>query len=89
MHVQLQDVHADYILKRWEARESDSREATIAFTRDAVARLSEATHEPLDVARIAPEIADLLQEIRKEGLRAVLARRYPNDQATSTTRVSQ
>ena len=89
MHVKLQDVHADYILQRWAARESDSREATIAFTRDAVTRLSEATYEPLDVVRITPAIADLLLEIRKEGLRAVLARRYPQDRTTSSAGVSQ
>jgi tagaturonate reductase len=77
MHVQLQDVHADYILKRWAGRDSDSPAATQAFTRDCLSRLAESSHEALDVERIAPEVTDLLLDIRGNGVRAVLARRYP------------
>jgi len=83
LHVHLQDVHADYIVTRWSARESESRESSLAFTRDVLARLSESTQEKLDIERIAPEITDLLLQILKEGLRAVLARRYPKDRAAS------
>lgn len=79
LQVQLQDVHADYIVTRWAAKGSDSRESSLAFTRDVLARLAESTHEELDVEQIAPEVSDLLVQIRKVGLRAVLAQRYPND----------
>ena len=72
----LQDAHAGYILERWAAADKQSHESLLAFTRDALAHLSEQTHEPLDVARIAAEVCDLLLEIREQGLRAVLARRY-------------
>jgi len=81
--IQLQDVHADYIVTRWSARGSDSRESSLAFTRDVLARLSESTHAELDVEQIAPEVTDLLVHIRKAGLRDVLAQRYPNDQTVS------
>jgi tagaturonate reductase len=83
MHVKLQDVHADYIVARWSARQSESRESSLVFTRDVLARLSESTHEYLDVERITPEVTDLLLQIRKVGLRAVLAQRYPKDQEPS------
>ena len=78
LYIPLQDVHADYIVKGWASRGSDSRESSVAFTCDVLTRLSSATQEPLDVARIAPEVTDLLLQIRKDGLRAVLSRRYPN-----------
>ncbi len=57
-HIQLQDVHADYIVTRWNATDCASQESCIAFTRDVLTRLSESTHESLDVERIAPEITD-------------------------------
>ena len=77
LHVPLQDVHADYIVTRWSARNSDSRESAVAFTRDVLARLSQSTNEELNVERIAPAVTDLLLQIRKEGLRAVLAQQWP------------
>ena len=77
LHVQLQDVHADYVVTRWSARSSNSRESALAFTRDVLARLSESTNEELDVERITPAVTDLLLQIRKEGLRAVLAQQWP------------
>lgn len=73
----LQDAHADYILKRWSARDSASRESSLAFTRDVLARLSVSTQEALDLERITPEVTDLLLQIQKEDLRAVLARHWP------------
>jgi len=72
----LEDVHADYILGRWAATDQQSPASLLAFTREALAYLSEQTHEPLDVPRVAPEVRDLLVEIREQGLRTVLSRRY-------------
>jgi len=72
----LEDAHAGYIIERWKAADKQSPESLLSFTREALAHLSEQTHEPLDVERVAPEVRDLLLEIREQGLRAVLARRY-------------
>jgi mannitol-1-phosphate/altronate dehydrogenase len=72
----LEDAHAGYILELWAAADKQSPESLLNFTREALAHLSEQTHEPLDVERVAPEVRDLLLEIREQGLRAVLARRY-------------
>jgi tagaturonate reductase len=72
----LQDAHAGYIIERWTAADKRSPESLLTFTREALAHLSEHTHEPLDVERVAPEVRDLLLEIREKGLRGVLARRY-------------
>jgi tagaturonate reductase len=83
LHTQLQDVHADYIVTRWSATDSGSSESCLAFTCDVLARLSESTHEELNVEAIAPEVADLFMQIRRDGLRAVLARRYPGDHAAA------
>jgi tagaturonate reductase len=85
----LEDVHAGYILERWAAADTRSRESLLTFTREALAHLSAQTHEPLDVERVAPEVRDLLVEIREQGLRAVLARRYAlQEQASSDRRMS-
>lgn len=72
----LEDAHAGYILERWAAADTRSQESLLTFTREALAHLSAHTHEPLDVERVAPEVRDLLVEIRERGLRAVLAQRY-------------
>jgi tagaturonate reductase len=72
----LEDAHAGFILERWKAAGPHSADTLLRFTREALAHLSEATHEPLDVEPVAPEVRDLLTEIRAQGLRAVLARRY-------------
>jgi mannitol-1-phosphate/altronate dehydrogenase len=85
----LEDAHAGYILERWAAADAHSRESVLTFTREALAHLSAQTHEPLDVERIAPEVCDLLLEIRKQGLRAVLARRFAlKEPASSERRIS-
>jgi mannitol-1-phosphate/altronate dehydrogenase len=76
LHGALEDAHADYINERWIGVEAHSRQSLLTFTRQALAHLSEHTHEPLDAERIAPEVCDLLAQIREQGLRAVLARRY-------------
>jgi tagaturonate reductase len=73
---ELEDAHARYILERWAAADTRSGESLLNFTREVLAHLSAQTHEPLDVERVAPEVRDLLVEIREQGLRAVLARRY-------------
>jgi len=72
----LEDVHAGYILERWAAADKHSQESLLTFTREALVHLSTHTHEPLDVVRVAPEVRNLLVDIREQGLRAVLARRY-------------
>jgi hypothetical protein len=72
----LEDAYAGYILGRWAAADEQSPESLLTFTREALAHLSEHTHEPLDVERVAPEVRNLLVEIREQGLRAVLTRRY-------------
>ena len=72
----LEDAHAGYIIGRWKASDRQSPESLLTFTREALLHLSEHSHEPLDVERVAPEVRDLLLEIRNQGLRAVLARRY-------------
>jgi len=85
----LEDAHAGYILERWAAAEPHSRESMLTFTLEALAHLSAQTHEPLDVDRVAPEVRDLLGEIREQGLRAVLARRYAlQEPAPSDRRIS-
>jgi mannitol-1-phosphate/altronate dehydrogenase len=85
----LEDAHADYILERWAVAAPHSRESLLTFTHEALAHLSAQTHEPLDVERIAPEVRDLLVEIREQGLRAVLARRYAlQEPVSSEPRVS-
>jgi mannitol-1-phosphate/altronate dehydrogenase len=82
----LEDAHANYILERWKAADPHSRESMLTFTRQALAHLSAQTHEPLDVERVAPEVRDLLVEIREQGLRAVLAQRYGLEQPTPADR---
>ncbi len=82
----LEDAHAGYILERWAAADAHSRESVLTFTREALAHLSAQTHEPLDVEGIAPEVCDLLLEIRKQGLRAVLARRFALEEPASSER---
>jgi tagaturonate reductase len=72
----LEDVHAAYILDRWAAAHQQSPESLLTFTREALAHLSEQVHEPLDVDRVAPLTRDLLLEIRAQGLREVLTRRF-------------
>ena len=72
----LEDAHAGYILDRWAAADTHSPDSLLTFTRESLAHLSTETREPLDVDRIAPEVRDLLVEIRAHGLRALLARRY-------------
>jgi tagaturonate reductase len=72
----LEDAHADYILQRWKTTDSQSNESLLAFTCEALAHLSLQTKESLDVERVAPEVRDLLMEIRKQGLRKVLSQRY-------------
>ncbi len=73
---ELEDAHAPYILGRWEQVKVTSRESVAAFTRDALAHLAERCDEPLAVDQVAPQVSELLKEIREEGLRSVLARRY-------------
>jgi tagaturonate reductase len=72
----LEDAHAGYITERWTVADKRAPESWLNFTREALAHLAEQTREPLDVERVAPVIRDLLLEIREQGLRAVLARRY-------------
>jgi len=72
----LEDAHAGYVLDRWAAAGKQSPESLLTFTSESLAHLSQQTHEPLDVARVALEVRDLLMEIREQGLRGVLARRY-------------
>ena len=72
----LEDVHAGYINERWTGVDTTSGQSLLTFTREALAHLSTQTHEPLDVERIAPQVSDLLVQIRKQGLRAVLSGRY-------------
>jgi tagaturonate reductase len=76
LHVELQDVHADYIVQSWSDSQPVSRESAVTFTRKVLARLSESAHEDLDVETIAPHIADLFLQIRESGLRTVLAQRF-------------
>ena len=73
---ELEDAHAGYIIGRWPPAGRQSPEAVLAFTREALGHLADETHEPLDVETVAPAVRDVLLEIRNEGLRAVLARRY-------------
>lgn len=77
LHVELQDVHADYIIKCWTASQPVSRESAVAFVRNVLKRLSEATHEELDIPSIVPEVANLFLRIREQGLRTVLAEQFP------------
>jgi len=84
----LQDANADYILELWRQTDEHSRESMLKFTSGAIGRLAERSREPLDVERIAPEVTTMLMEIRKDGVRAVLARRYPADQAAKESRKS-
>jgi len=77
LKIQLQDVNADYIASRWSDTDAASRESLTRFTRDVLTRLCESSQEQLDVSRVAPDTAELLYEIRKDGLHAVLTRRYP------------
>jgi tagaturonate reductase len=70
----LEDTHAGYILARWAAADQQSKESLLAFTREALAHLSARTHEPLDVDRVAPEVRDLLLDIRAQGLRPLMSR---------------
>jgi tagaturonate reductase len=76
LHVELQDVHADYIVQSWSDSQPVSRESAIIFTRKVLARLSESAHEDLDIENIAPRIADLFLQIREWGLRTVLTQRF-------------
>ena len=76
---ELEDAHAGYINERWARVDAGARESLLTFTHEALAHLSAHTHEPLDVARITPEVTDLLAQIRQQGLRAVLARQYASD----------
>ncbi|HLV86259.1 MAG TPA: tagaturonate reductase [Candidatus Sulfotelmatobacter sp.] len=76
LKIQLQDVNAEFIASRWAATDEHSSESLYAFSRDALTRLSEASHEELDVNAVAPTVADLLRSIRKEGLRPLLSRVY-------------
>jgi tagaturonate reductase len=78
LKIQLQDVNAEYIALPWSETDPASRESLIEFTRKALVRLCESSHEQLDVEKVSPETADLLREIRNDGLRAVLARHYPS-----------
>jgi len=80
----LEDAHADYIDERWRRVDAHSRESLLTFTHEALAHLSAQTHEPLDVERVAPEVRDLLAQIREQGLREVLARRYVLQGPTSS-----
>jgi hypothetical protein len=51
--------------------------------------LSACSHEPLEVEKIAPAVTGFLTQIREQGLRAVLARRYPvQEAAISEPRIS-
>ncbi len=72
----IEDAHASYINECWSAADAPSRDSLVSFTRKALAHLSAQTREPLDVEKIAPEVAELLAQIREQGLRAVLSRRY-------------
>jgi tagaturonate reductase len=72
----LEDEHADYINERWRCVAVRSPDSLLTFTREVLEHLSAQTREPLDVERIAPDIRDLLVEIRKQGLSAVLDQRY-------------
>jgi tagaturonate reductase len=78
----LEDAHADYINECWQKAGAHSRDSLLTFTRQALAHLTERTHEPLDLESIAPEVGALLAEIREQGLRAVLARRYALQEPT-------
>ena len=82
----LEDAHADYIIGRWKAADTHSQESLLTFTREALAHLSAQTHEPLDVERVAGEVRDLQLQIREQGLRAVLARRYALEEPASSDR---
>jgi tagaturonate reductase len=72
----LQDVHADAINELWTRVDEHAGQSLSAFTEKALAYLAECVHEPLDVGRVAPPVSDLLGQIRQQGLREVLARRY-------------
>jgi len=76
LHVELQDVHADYIVKCWSASQPVSQESAVAFVQNVLSRLSEATHEEIDIPSIAPEVAKLFLRIRELGLRTVLAQQF-------------
>ena len=78
---ELQDAHAAYIIRCWRLVDSHSRESLLTFTRDVLAHLSACSHEPLEVEKVVPAVTDLLTQIREQGLRAVLARRYPVEEA--------
>jgi tagaturonate reductase len=72
----LEDAHAGYINERWRRVHAHSPESLLSFTHEALAHVAAQTHEALDVARVAPDVRDLLAQIREQGLRAVLDRRY-------------
>jgi tagaturonate reductase len=77
--VQLQDVNADYLAARWASTNANSRDSVLTFTRDALARLSDSSHETLDIDKISPEVCDSLLSIRQDGVRSLLAKRYSGD----------
>ena len=54
-----------------------AKKGTLHHRREALAFLAQRSREALPVETIAPAVADLLAQIRKEGLRPVLAQRYP------------
>lgn len=76
LHVELQDVHADYIATCWAASQPVSRESAVTFAVNVLLRLAEATCEEIDISTIAPEVADLFLQIRQQGLRMVLAQQF-------------
>jgi tagaturonate reductase len=72
----LEDAHADAINQLWTRVDERSRQSLLTFTQKALAHLARHVQEPLDVERVAPEVSDLLAQIREKGLRTVLAQRY-------------
>jgi tagaturonate reductase len=85
LKIRLQDFNAEYIAVRWASTDAKSRESILAFTRDALARFSDSSHEKLDLDRVSPEVCDLLCAIRQDGIRAVLAERFPDDISNAKT----
>lgn len=79
LKIKLQDVNADYLAARWSSANANSRDSVLAFTVDALARLSDSSHEILDLDRISQEVCDLLLSIRQDGIRSLLAKRYGDD----------
>lgn len=77
--IPLQDVNEDYIAARWSSTSANSPQSMLAFTRDALTRFSDSSHEVLDIDGISPEVCDLLCSIGKDGIRSVLTKHSSDD----------